>query len=256
MEEAQDGITIAPLNLPVRQDLVVDLPPKIEQIASLKPGADCKLPTKEEIDAIKPLRDCIECLACVSVCPVMDVTKFLGPTAMRQEMRLALDPRDTGDWVPDVIRDGLFNCTSCQACYKVCPKKIKSREKRSRNSGRSQTSGGSPCPGTGRSRRSSKRPAGVLSGSAPSFMEQVGTTIEPNRAVGNRGILCRLHVQPAPAAVGARRDRSAQAKRHPGDHPPGPDLLRFAVDPDRPVDYVDTLRKRNIDAFRTGASTP
>ena len=164
MEEAQDGITIAPLNLPVRQDLVVDLLPKIEQIASLKPGADCKLPTKEEIDAIKPLRDCIECLACVSVCPAMDVTKFLGPTAMRQEMRLALDPRDTGDWVPDAIRDGLFNCTSCQACYKVCPKKIKSREKRSRNSGRSQTSGVSPCPGTGRSRRSSKRPAAVLSG--------------------------------------------------------------------------------------------
>ena len=80
MEEAQDGITIAPLNLPVRQDLVVDLLPKIEQIASLKPKQgqrNCR--QKQEIDAIKPLRDCIECLACVSVCPAMDVTKFLGP---------------------------------------------------------------------------------------------------------------------------------------------------------------------------------
>ena len=127
MEEAQDGITIAPLNLPVKQDLVVDLLPKIEQIASLKPAAEgeIKLPKKAEIDAIKPLQDCIECLACVSVCPAMDVTKFLGPTAMRQEMRLALDPRDSGDRVPDAIRDGLFTCTTCQACCKVCPKNIK-----------------------------------------------------------------------------------------------------------------------------------
>ena len=42
-------------------------------------------------------RDCIECLCCVSVCPAVDVTTFLGPTAMRQEMRLVLDPRDSGD---------------------------------------------------------------------------------------------------------------------------------------------------------------
>ena len=73
---------------------------------------------------MKPLKDCIECLACVSVCPAVDVTKFLGPTAMRQEMRLVLDPRDSGDRVSDAVRDGLFTCTSCQACWKVCPKNI------------------------------------------------------------------------------------------------------------------------------------
>ena len=98
MREATDGITIAPLNLPIKKDLIVDLIPKIEVIASLipVPDHDPRLPTKAQIDEIKPLRDCIECLACVSVCPAMDVTNFLGPTAMRQEMRLALDPRNTG----------------------------------------------------------------------------------------------------------------------------------------------------------------
>ena len=54
MKEATDGITIAPLNLPVKKDLVVDLLPKIQQIASLKPAAkgESKLPTKDQIDAI------------------------------------------------------------------------------------------------------------------------------------------------------------------------------------------------------------
>jgi fumarate reductase (CoM/CoB) subunit B len=124
MEEAQTNIIIEPLHLQVKKDLVVDLLPTLETIAALKPSDTLKMPTKTDIDMIKPLRDCIECLCCVSVCPAMDVTKFLGPTAMRQEMRLALDPRDNGDRVVDAVRDGLFTCTSCQACWKACPKKI------------------------------------------------------------------------------------------------------------------------------------
>jgi fumarate reductase (CoM/CoB) subunit B len=127
MKEATDGITITPLNLPIKIDLMVDLIPKIGAIASLIPAPDnvSHTPTKAQIDEMKPLRDCIECLACVSVCPAMEVTNFLGPTAMRQEMRLALDPRDTGNRVLDAVRDGLFTCTSCQACFISCPKKIK-----------------------------------------------------------------------------------------------------------------------------------
>jgi fumarate reductase (CoM/CoB) subunit B len=124
MEEARDGITIEPLHLDVKKDLVTDIVPRLEQIASLVPKKDTVLPKKADIDAMKPLKDCIECLCCVSVCPAVDVTTFLGPTAMRQEMRLVLDPRDSGDRVPDAVRDGLFTCTTCQACWKVCPKKI------------------------------------------------------------------------------------------------------------------------------------
>jgi len=124
MEEARDGITIEPLRLDVKRDLVTDLVPRLEQIASLVPKKETVLPRKADIDAMKPLKDCIECLCCVSVCPAVDVTKFLGPTAMRQEMRLSLDPRDSGDRVPDAVRDGLFTCTTCQACWKVCPKEI------------------------------------------------------------------------------------------------------------------------------------
>jgi fumarate reductase (CoM/CoB) subunit B len=124
MEEARDGMAIEPLKLAIKKDLIVDLSQNLDAVAYLIPKPEGVMPTKEQIDAIKPLRSCIECLCCVSVCPAMDVTKFLGPTAMRQEMRLALDPRDTKERVPEAIEEGLFTCTTCQACWKVCPKDI------------------------------------------------------------------------------------------------------------------------------------
>jgi len=124
MTEARDGMTVEPLNLPVRKDLVVEMEPALAQIAPLLPKGQAECPAQEQIAAIKPLRDCIECLACVSVCPAMEVAEFTGPTAMRQGMRLALDPRDSGGRIPEAIRAGLFTCTTCQACWKVCPKDI------------------------------------------------------------------------------------------------------------------------------------
>jgi len=124
LAEAKDGMAVSPLALPVVQDLEVDLAPYIGRIAHIAPVPCATFPKKEEIDAIKPLRDCIECMACVSVCPALKVTDFAGPTAMRQELRLALDPRDTGDRVPEAVKEGLFFCTSCQKCWKVCPKEI------------------------------------------------------------------------------------------------------------------------------------
>jgi len=102
----------------------VDLEPVLAKIETLVPKKELCLPTREEVEAMKPLRSCIECLACVSVCPAMEVAEFTGPLSMRQEMSLALDPRDSGDRISDAIRDGLFMCTTCQYCWKVCPKKI------------------------------------------------------------------------------------------------------------------------------------
>ncbi len=125
MEEARDGITIEPLNLPIKKDLVIDMQPALSRLAGILPGAEGRLPTQEEVEAMKPLRECIECLACISVCPAMEVAEFSGPTAMRQQMRLTLDPRDRADRITQAIRDGLFTCTTCQNCWKVCPKNIK-----------------------------------------------------------------------------------------------------------------------------------
>jgi fumarate reductase (CoM/CoB) subunit B len=55
---------------------------------------------------------------------MLDVAEFAGPTAMRQQMRLALDPRDAGDRILEAVEAGLFHCTSCQACRIACPESI------------------------------------------------------------------------------------------------------------------------------------
>ena len=164
MEEAGDGITIEPLNLAVKKDLVTDLVPRLEEIAYLLPKKETVLPKKADIDAMKPLRDCIECLCCVSVCPAVDVTTFLGPTAMRQEMRLVLDPRDSGDRIQTRYETDFSPAPAARPAGRSARRRSRSRERRSRNSGHTRTRRGSPCPVTGKWRHSSGRPDGVFPG--------------------------------------------------------------------------------------------
>jgi phosphoribosylaminoimidazole synthetase len=124
MKEATDGMRIEPLELPVIKDLMVELVPGINNIPRIHPSSAHEVPSQDIIGAIKPFRDCIECLSCVSVCPAMQVTDFIGPTSMRAQMRIALDPREPGTRIREAISQGLFNCTSCNRCTVVCPKHI------------------------------------------------------------------------------------------------------------------------------------
>ena len=124
MTEATDGMLIEPLDLPVIKDLTVELVQGINKIPRIHPCNCHEIPDLAHIAKIKPLRDCIECLSCVSVCPAMKVAEFIGPTSMRAQMRIALDPRETGSRIRDAITQGLFTCTSCQRCRVVCPKEI------------------------------------------------------------------------------------------------------------------------------------
>ena len=123
-EEAREGMVIEPLDLPVIKDLMVDLVSGISSIPRIHTCECGILPKQEEIERIKPLRDCIECLSCVSICPAMKVTDFLGPTSMRSQMRIALDPREPGNRIREALSQGLFTCTSCNRCWRVCPKDI------------------------------------------------------------------------------------------------------------------------------------
>lgn len=128
MEVARDGMKVEPLNLHVIRDLEVDLIPGINQIPRINPDRSI-LPDKEDVDRIWQLRRCIECLACVSVCPVAPETGFIGPTAMRGNMRIALDPRDSSDRTREAVLSGLFSCTNCRRCWRCCPKDIHIPEK-------------------------------------------------------------------------------------------------------------------------------
>ena len=250
MHEASDNMTIGPLNLPVKKDLVTDLVPRLSELAHLMPKDKPVVPAKEEIDAIKPLRDCIECLACVSVCPAMSVTNFLGPTAMRQELRLALDPRDNGDRIPEAVRDGLFTCTSCQACWTVCPKDIEIPGKAIEKLRSFANKRGFTFPrhqevaalvrSTGRSVVREK----------PTFLEQIPEVIEPDgpvKATVGFFVGCMYNNRLPQTALDAMEVLKRNGIRVVIPHDQvccGSPLIRTGQ-----ISFLDDLKKKNIDVF-------
>lgn len=252
MEEAKDNITIEPLNLDVKKDLVTDLVPRLGQIASLVPKKETVLPKKADIDAIKPLKDCIECLCCVSVCPAVDVTKFLGPTAMRQEMRLTLDPRDSGDRIADAVRDGLFTCTTCQACWKVCPKEIETPAKAIEKLRAHANRKGLTLPRHLEVAALVRETGRSVPRTSESFLEKVPGVIEPDgpvKATVGLFIGCVYNYRQQQSALDAMEVLKRNGIRViiPKEQVCcGSPLIRTGQ-----PDYVETLKRRNIDTFRT-----
>jgi fumarate reductase (CoM/CoB) subunit B len=185
MKEAEDGMVIEPLRLPIIRDLCVDLAPLLEKMAQIIPPEEAELPSKEEIEAIKPLRDCIECLACVSECPAMEVAEFVGPAAMRQEMRVALDPRDAdaSTRIATAVEEGLFTCTSCQKCWKVCPKNIQIPGKAIEKLREIANREGLTLPRHQEVAELVRRTGRSVTRTEPTFLEQVPEVIEPDGPV-------------------------------------------------------------------------
>ena len=252
MHEATDNSTIEPINLAVKKDLVTDILPKLDQIASFLPKKDIVPPKKSDIDAIKPLRTCIECLCCLSVCPAADVTKFLGPTAMRQEMRLALDPRDNGDRITDAVRDGLFTCTSCQACWKVCPKEIEIPGKAIEKLRSYANKRGFTLPRHREVAALIRESGRSVPRTAESFLEKVGNVIEPDgpvRATVGLFIGCVYNLRQQQSALDAMEVLKRNGIRViiPKEQVCcGSPLIRTGQ-----LDYVDELKRRNIETYKT-----
>jgi fumarate reductase (CoM/CoB) subunit B len=253
MEEARDGITIEPINLPVVKDLAVDLIPYISALPAIaidESAVSC-MPPPDIVDQIKPLRTCISCMACVSVCPALQVTKFAGPTAMRQDMRLALDPRDRPDRPAEAVQEGLFTCTSCQACWKACPKEIRIPGKAIEKLRAMAHYEGHTLPRhaevaclireTGRS---------VVHGEEQSFLEQTAEVIEPYGPVkGTVGFFvgCLYNLRLPKTALDALEVLRRNGIRVIIPHEQiccGSPLIRTGQ-----PEYLETLQAKNIGAF-------
>lgn len=132
-EEIVDNAIIEPLDFDVIKDLVVDRSKFDEKTAAMELylEGDCSVPecpaviNPDEYSDTKKIRSCIECLSCISACPVVkETSEFAGPYYMRYLSKFALDPRDCDDRAREGFDEGLYCCTSCGKCMEVCPKEI------------------------------------------------------------------------------------------------------------------------------------
>jgi succinate dehydrogenase / fumarate reductase iron-sulfur subunit len=132
-------LKIEPLrNVPPVADLAVDPTEQIDQMAALRfpyvrtveAEVRCAATTSVarsdgDIGTAERFEDCLECLACVSACPVASGSpEYLGPAVLAAAQRVAEEPRhgDLGAILALVDHDhGIWQCRSAWACSAVCP---------------------------------------------------------------------------------------------------------------------------------------
>lgn len=135
-DEAEPEMRIEPLaDQPVVRDLVTSRDEFEASLARLAPVVVRKTEYPgfpEPLTALQfaptaQLRDCLQCLACQSVCPVLKQpdSGFAGPALLVALSELAQDPRDGADrarLAGEVAQ--VFKCVSCYECERVCPAEI------------------------------------------------------------------------------------------------------------------------------------
>jgi len=126
-------ITVEPRdNCRIIRDLVVDTEGDLEKLLVGRPAFKTRSKTphrvsEDEYKEVSDARECIQCFACVSTCPVAKVSDAAkGPLIIRSNAQLAYDPRisDKKSRLMQALKDGCYLCTTCQKCTEVCDKDI------------------------------------------------------------------------------------------------------------------------------------
>jgi len=132
-------ITVEPVeNFRFLKDLVVDIEPFMEKLASVDPFIvrEEEKPiergeyrqTPEQLDMYRQQSQCINCMLCYAACPVYGHDpRFLGPAASALALRYELDSRDQGSaarLAAIATEHGVWQCTFVGECSVVCPKDV------------------------------------------------------------------------------------------------------------------------------------
>jgi succinate dehydrogenase / fumarate reductase iron-sulfur subunit len=136
-----DGVivTVEPLrHLSVLRDLIVQQDAFFERWRKVKPflintepaQSGERIQSQKERAAFDDPTKCILCASSYSACPILDEEnpRFIGPAAIAQAARFALDSRDQGfEERIEVLDhpDGVWACQNHFQCTLVCPRGIK-----------------------------------------------------------------------------------------------------------------------------------
>ena len=137
-------ILVEPMgNMPVIKDLVTDMEVHWSKVRQVTPWLQPTGPepereylvSNEAMLDLAGAMNCIQCGACVSDCPVLEIDKnFIAPAALAKAYRFVADPRETRDASATVHKDrlaalseysGIWDCTRCNMCVEVCPKDVR-----------------------------------------------------------------------------------------------------------------------------------
>ena len=135
---APGPLKIEPLaNHDVERDLVVDLEPFMEKLASVEPylhpdvtgsPEPGNLQTPAEMARYSQYAACINCMLCYAACPQFGLNpEFIGPAAITLAHRYNEDSRDHGkkERMAQLNgQNGVWTCTFVGYCSEVCPKHV------------------------------------------------------------------------------------------------------------------------------------
>ena len=134
--DGRSPLTIEPLrSVPIDADLAVDPSAQVAMLAELRfpyvrtvePEVRCAIRQNPDGDVgtAERFEDCLECLACVSACPVASGSpEYLGPAVLAAAQRIVEEPRhDNVRRILDLVDTdhGVWQCRSVWACSAVCP---------------------------------------------------------------------------------------------------------------------------------------
>jgi succinate dehydrogenase / fumarate reductase, iron-sulfur subunit len=137
--DRQRPLTLAPLrNTEVVADLAIDPTPTLRGMASLPlpyvrtveavVRAASGVADDADVGAAERFEDCLECLACVSACPVANGDpEYLGPAVLAAADRALEEPRTRDPMrILDLVDSdhGVWQCRSIWACSAVCPSAV------------------------------------------------------------------------------------------------------------------------------------